>query len=238
MGGMKARLRRAAKRRVRRIRNRFDRRPIAHFIHIPKTAGTALRVPLVQHHRSTTYRLLLHTHGWHLDDVPEGDKFFFCVRDPIDRYVSGFLYTQRQGQPRFTAPWSEAEAVAFSRFDSPECLAIALGAGGDWQRAAEDAMRTIGHVNTSYWDWFGDPAYFKRRSNDLLWIGRQESLDLEGLAEALGVARLTMPEDTNAANRSPHLRPELSDLGRENLTRWYARDYQFLELCDEVFPLA
>ena len=38
-------------------------------------------------------------------------------------------------------------------------------------------MRAIGHVRSSYWDWFKDPDYFKRRSDHILWIGHQESLD-------------------------------------------------------------
>ena len=98
-------------------------------------------------------------------------------------------------------------------------------------------MRTIRHLSTSYWYWFSDPTYFKRRSEDVLWIGRQESLDIAGLAHAIGVERLSLPEDSRAANRNTGSKPDLSELARHNLRRWYAKDYEFLALCDEIYPL-
>lgn len=231
-----ARLRKRAKKTIRRTRDRFDPRPVAHFMHIGKTAGTALRSTLMEVRKETRYRMVLHGHRWRLDRVPAGDKFFFCLRDPTDRYVSGFLGRQRQDRPRFAIPWTEDETWAFTRFDSPETLAVSLSAGGDVQREAERAMRSIQHVQTSYWDWFRDPAYFQSRVDDLLWIGRLEALDVRPLALALGVDPFTMPEDTIAAHRGPTSKPALSDLARENLARWYAKDYEFLDLCNELFP--
>jgi hypothetical protein len=230
------RLKKRIKKKIRRTRDRFDPRPVAHFLHIGKTAGTALRFTLHDVRKDTAYRMVLHGHRFRLELVPVGDKFFFCVRDPIDRYVSGFLSRQGRDRPRFDIPWSEQEAEAFTRFDSPEDLAVSLGAGGDLQRDAENAMRSIQHVRASYWNWFRDPEYFQSRLGDLLWIGRLESLDIGPLTAALGVDGLAMPQDSVAANRSPTSKRELSDLARENLKRWYAKDYEFLELCNEVFP--
>jgi hypothetical protein len=232
-----ARARKKVKVRIRRFRRRLDPRPVAHFLHIGKTAGTALRVPLRDVQKITKFRMVLHGHDARLEDIPDGDKFFFCVRDPLDRYVSAFLHRQLEGRPRFVAPWSAGEAVAFSRFSSPDELAVALSAGGERQLQAEEAMRTIHLLDPFSSHWFTDARYFRSRSDDLLWIGRQESLDLGSLATALGVDTLTMPEDPTLANRSPTPKPELSDLARQNLTRWYAKDYEFLQICDELFPL-
>lgn len=240
MGGSRARLNKKIKKTVRRTRNRFDRRPVAHFMHIGKTAGTALRLILWDVRLTTRYRPVFHGHGARLarlDAIPVGEKFFFCVRDPIGRYTSGFLARQRQDQPRYYVPWTEEEERAFSHFESPEDLAVSLSAGGDIQRHAEHAMRSIQHVQSSYWDFFHDPEYFKSRRDDLLWIGRQESLDMASLAVALGVDQLTMPEDAVAAHRATGSKPELSDLARENLRQWYAKDYEFLDLCAELFPV-
>jgi hypothetical protein len=205
-------------------------------MHIRKSAGTALRFTLLDVRKSTSYRMVLHGHDVRLDKIPEGEKFFFCVRDPIERYASGFLGRQRQDRPRYDIPWTEREATAFSRFESPEDLAMSLSAGGDLQRHAEDAMRSIDHVRSSYWDMFLDRAYFLSRRDDLLWVGRQEALDIGPLASVLGVDHLTLPEDEVAANRSPDSKPALSDAARNNLRNWYAKEYEFLELCDELFP--
>jgi hypothetical protein len=214
-----------------RARLSLDRRPVAHFLHIGKAAGTAIMVALKQASGTANYRLVREPHQVGLDKIPDTDHVFFCVRDPVDRYVSGFQHRVVQGLPRFFVPWSKGEAKAFARFTSPEALAISLGAGGDEQREAQDAMRAIQHVRSSYWDWFKDPDYFKRRSDHVLWIGYQESLDLKPLADRLGLEKLELPTDPDRANRTPGSKPVLSDVARQNLRDWYARDYMFLELC-------
>jgi hypothetical protein len=234
----RAHVKKTVKKTIRRTRDRFDPRPVAHFMHIGKTAGTALRFTLHDVQKETTYRMVLHGHRARLDGVPQGDKFFFCVRDPIDRFMSGFLARQREDRPRFHIPWTEQEAIAFSHFASPEELALALSAGDPVQRNAEHAMRSIQHVRTSYWDWFGNPSYFKSRTDDLLWVGRQHSLDMHRLAVALGVDELTMPEDATISHRTTNSKPELSDRARQNLKQWYAADYEFVDICDRVFPLS
>jgi hypothetical protein len=214
----------------------LDQRPVAHFLHIGKTAGTAVTVALKQAQDTARYRVVRHPHQIGLLAVPESDHYFFCVRDPIDRYVSGFLHREAQGRPRYSIPWSEEEAKAFARFRSPDALAVSLSAGGTEQGDAEAAMRAIQHVRSSYWDWFRDPDYFKSRADHILWIGRQECLDLKPLAATLGLERLELPTDAARANKSPGRKPELSDLARQNLREWYAKDYLFLELCRELDP--
>jgi hypothetical protein len=229
------RLRKRSKRRARQLLDTFDRRHVAHFLHVGKTGGTAIKIALEENQRAMSYRLVPHGHQTRLYRIPEGHKFFFCVRDPVDRYVSAFLSRQREGRPVYTRPWTEEEARSFARFSSPENLAGALSAGGEVQREAEAAMRAIGHVKTSYWDWFLDPVYFRSRAEDIIWIGHQEHLDVDGLAGVLGLDRLDLPKDAAAAHRWIGPKPELSETARQNLKEWYARDYEFLRLCDEVF---
>jgi Sulfotransferase family len=212
----------------------LDQRPVAHFLRVGKTAGIAVTWALGHAPDIAKYRLVLHPHRDGLRCIPETDYFFFCVRDPIDRYVSGFLHRQLEGRPRFFIPWIEAEVKAFAQFSSPDALAVSLSAGGTEQRDAEAAMRAIGHVRTSYWDWFKDPDYFKRRSDHILWIGYQESLDLKPLAATLGLEHLELPTDPKQANKTPGPKQVLSDVARQNLREWYAQDYMFLEICDEL----
>ena len=214
----------------------LDHRPLAHFLHIGKNAGTAMKAALRQAQGSAKYRVLVHTHEVRLTGISEIDHYFFCVRDPIERYVSGFLSRQRQGQPRFFNAWNEGETEAFPRFHSPDALAVSLSAGGTEQRDAEVAMRAIRQVRTSYWDWFRDPEYFKSRADHILWIGHQEALDLGPLAATLGLESLVLPTDSWRANKSPDAKPEVSDLARQNLREWYAKDYLFLDLCTELHP--
>jgi hypothetical protein len=206
-------------------------------LHPGKTAGTAVKFALSSAPPSPRYDVLWHTHGVRMIDLPRRDKFFFVVRDPVDRFVSGFSSRQRQGRPRHNTPWTPAEQRAFERFASPQSLADALGDGGDDHTAAVEAMNSIQHVNASYWYWFGDPASFRGRWDDVLFVGFQETLDaqLSVLAERLGLDRLEVPADDVRANRSaPSASFSLTPAARDVLVEWYARDYEFLALCHEL----
>ena len=163
----------------------------------------------------------------------------FLVRDPVERFISGFNSRLRQGKPRYDTPWDDAERVAFAAFTSPDQLVHALALDDADERAsAERAMRSIRHVKTSYWDWFENEAYLRSRLDDLLLIGRTERLadDFERLREALTLPDdVQLPDDAVGSHRSPRTgEPSLEPDAVETLRRWYARDYDFIELCDEI----
>jgi hypothetical protein len=221
--------------RLQRWAARARGRPVAHFLHIGKTAGTAVKAGLEEAPGQGTYQLMLHSHNVRLMDVPEGDFAFFCVRDPVGRFASGFRSRQRQGRPAHFRPWRSGEEEAFAIFPTPDELGLALGAGGVEQQRAEAAMGSIAHVNRSYWWWFQDEAYLRRRVDHVLWIGRQERLDLDSLQRALGLVSIELPADPTRSHRNPDAAGvELSERARANLERWYAADYEFLALCDEL----
>jgi len=195
-----------------------------------------LKHALQQQPVTRQYAVVLHPHRIRLRDIPERERVFFFLRDPVRRFISGFYSRQRQGQPRIFSPWSEEEREAFRLFHTPNELALSLSAGRREEKtAAERAMRSIQHVRDSYWYWFESQEYFLRRRQDILFIGRQESLaeDFELLKQALGVsARLSLPSDDLSAHRNPpHLDTHLEEAAVRNLEEWYQADYRFLELC-------
>lgn len=211
----------------------------AHFLHVGKTAGTAVKEALRPHQRSGTYRLVLHRHGTTLRDVPVGERFFFVVRDPVDRFVSGFYSRQRQGRPRHDTPWSPAEAVVFERFPTANALAEALAAADPEARAAaEQAMGAIEHVRDSYWRWFHDEATLRARAEDLLFVAFQDRLaaDFPLLLDRLGLTgRAALPADDVRAHRNPAtVDRALSPVAAAALREWYARDDDFLAVCREL----
>lgn len=218
---------------VQSLQARARHQRVAHFLHPGKTAGTAMKQALRDATSSATYRVQLHTHGVRMVDLPRGDKFFFVVRDPVDRFVSGFNSRQRQGRPRYVRPWSDAEARAFGRFSTPQELGDALAGDAASQAAAVDALESIEHVRTSYWYWFADPDAFRRRWDDVLFIGFQETLDqgLPVLAERMGVDDLVLPTDDVDAHRTTATSEPLTAAARAALSDWYAADYEFVALC-------
>jgi hypothetical protein len=99
-------------------------------------------------------------------------------------------------------------------------------------------MRSIAHVNRSYWWWFKDAAYLRSRREHLLWIGRQEHLDLDSLGSALGLGTIVLPADPARSHRNPNaVGEQISEDALTHLRAWYAADYEFLTLCDELTEL-
>lgn len=218
------------------------KQPRAHFLHIRKTAGSAIKAALQPVATSGRYHLILHDHATALDAVPANERFFFAVRDPLERFVSGFYSRQRQGLPRYHFPWSPDEEVAFGLFETASQLGEALTAPDAVRRtAAERAMRTIRHVSHSYWDWFISPDYFEQRRSDLLFIAFQDRLDRDwpALTSLLGVDdHATLPTDDVAAHRAPaSVDRRLSPSAVTNLKAWYAADYDFMTIAREAAPV-
>jgi hypothetical protein len=215
-------------------------RQVIHLLHIGKTGGTAIKHALAPHLDLSQWAIFLSGHSVTLKSVPCGEKVIFFTRDPIKRFVSAFFSRQRQGLPRHHLPWTEEEAVAFQQFETPSQLGEGLTAGDDALRGrAQAAMKSVRHIRSSYWGWFGDEAYFASRAADILFVGRQETLtqDFEQLKTLLGLpANLALPTDEVQSHRNPtNVNTKLSELAETNLRDWYARDYEFLELCRKYY---
>jgi len=219
--------------------DRWRGRQLIHFLHIGKTGGTAVKHALKTCLEIDNYLILLHNHKVRLRDVPKGDKVIFFVRDPIKRFVSGFYGRQRQDLPRHFSPWSRDEKIAFKHFSTPNELAAALSSEDiDRRNLAVKAMKSIKHVRSSYWDWFGSEAYLLSRISDVFFIGFQESLDgdFQRLKDKLGLPEtVKLPKNDLEAHKNPQkLDRRLEEVSIRNLNKWYAEDYAFIELCRKL----
>lgn len=224
---------------------RFPRRrtkPIVHFLHIGKTAGTAIKAALEPSRESGPCSIRLHNHDVTLAQVPAGERFFLVARDPVDRFVSGFYSRQRKGQPRYVYEWSTDEAVAFARFHTANELAAAISSPDAGTRStAKAAMAAIQHVCDPYARWIGTCDHLLSRSDDLLMPLFQDRLEQDfGILLGrlgLGSAGVTLPEDDVAAHRSPvALDRRLDRTALTNLQQWYAKDYELLALLRRLAP--
>jgi hypothetical protein len=213
-----------------------------HFLHLGKTGGSAIKDALEPLASSGSYDVRLHEHSVRLKDLPRGEPFFFAVRDPVSRFVSGFTSRQNQGLPRYDRPWSPSEAVAFRRFATANELGEAIGSDDrELRQAARSAMSDIQHVRNSYWSWFGSERRFRRSSGRILCILFQERLaeDFAELVRLLGLEHLEprLPDDPVRAHRSAtDVDRSLSPPAVANLQRWYEKDYEFVELCRRLDP--
>ena len=211
---------------------------IIHFIHIGKTGGTCIKEALKENLNTKKHTIVLHNHSFKLSDVPPDEKVFFFLRDPVQRFVSAFYSRQRQGMPRYNNPWSPQEKDAFSTFLTPRHLAEALGTDDiNYREKAISAMRNITHVKTSFFDWFKNEEYFKKRLNSILLIGFQDNLtnDFDLLKKLLDLPNdLKLPEDDIKSHRNAiTVDRQLSALAQTNLANWYSRDIHFYNICKQ-----
>jgi hypothetical protein len=207
-----------------------------HLLHIGKTGGTAVKAALGEAESAPS--LIIHPHEISLRDIPAGDGVIFFVRDPITRFVSGFYSRKRQGRPSHDVPWTREERRAFEQFETPDALATAIEEDADERRGeARAAMQSIEHVRSSYWDWCIDEQYLASRWDDILFVGQLESLndDFVALKKILNwPGDVTLPRDPDRAHKSPTGEDRtLSEAATLNLSRWYAAEYRFLQLCAE-----
>ena len=216
------------------------KRAKVHLLHVGKTGGTAVKHAFKSSGSKANRLIVLHPHSTTLRNIPEGEGVIFFLRDPLSRFESGFLSRQRQGRPRYFSPWNPGEEAAFTRFETPNGLALAIDSSNEVLRGeAIKAMRSIQHVRSHYRDWFESQAYVLERANDIFFVGFQESLvgDFERLKAELGLPmEASLPEDNVIAHKRPTSVAEpLEAHARQNLMRWYADDLKFLDFCKARF---
>lgn len=221
--------------------NVISDKPALHFLHIGKTGGSSIKHVLSGHRNTGRFRIILHDHKTTLKDIRPGEKVFFCVRDPIERFVSGFYSRQRQGRPTYRARWRKAEKIAFSQFSTPNALGMSLSSRDEMERSrAASAMRSIAHVKSFYRDWLINENYVKERSEDIFFICHQENLtdDFDALVKLLHLpVTLSLPAlNSEAAHSNPlKLDKRLDVEAYSNLKKWYEEDYAFLVFLDKTF---
>jgi hypothetical protein len=233
---------------IQSVEGRLHRQQVIHFIHIGKTGGSAIKeairgdirgVKSVYQDVAPGTRILTSSHHIDLGRTPPRDDVFFVLRDPVGRYISGFMSRLRQGKPRHDSPWSATERRAFERFPTPDDLAVALSSGdAETRAAAQAAMRDIRHVRSTFADWLGSPELLRKRRKHILLVGWQETLsdDFERLRGLVGLPdHCQLPSDPYRANRATEDRPpELSELGSANIREWYAGDYAIIDVLEEM----
>lgn len=207
--------------------------PRVHFLHIGKTGGSAIRDANERH---ADPPLVIHPHSTTLRDIPAGEPVVFAVRDPCDRFVSGFNSRRRKGLPRYHVEWSADEATAFGRFPTADSLARALSDTDDTLRlAAADAMHAIAQTRRHLSHWLGTPAALRQRQASIVMILDFARLapDVALLSQHLGLHEpLALPTDPIVSHRTPPgYDTRLSPPGRANLERWYRDDIVLHRAC-------
>jgi len=210
-----------------------------HFLHIGKTGGSAVKESLKKYLDKGKFKLVFHRHDFKLKDVPIGVKIVFFLREPISRFVSGFYSRRRMGRPLYNFLWRPSEAKAFRKFKTPNELAEELSSiNKDNRDRAVHAMRNVTHIKSRYWYWFKNKKYFKSRIDDVLFVGTQENLDkdFKKLLNILEIpTNIKLTKDKKKMHKNPtNVDKRISSMARDNLIKWYKKEYEFIQFCREL----
>ncbi|MGH6736257.1 MAG: sulfotransferase family 2 domain-containing protein [Methyloceanibacter sp.] len=204
------------------------------FIHIRKTGGSAIKSML----RGDS-RFALHSHDMTLPllwrEAPD-TKVFFVVRDPVERFVSGFYSRLRKAPPARDTNCRPEEAMAFTAFPTANSLAEALSSTDRWERmAAALAMHAINHVKHPLHLWLRASPFLERHKGKILFVGWTNDLDrdLPELRDRLDLEdSAALPSDDESAHRGPKdAERSLSNTARRNIAEWYKADRETLDWC-------
>ena len=211
-----------------------------HFLHIPKTGGTSLKNALRKNVDIGKYNIILHNHNVTLFDIPEKEKFFFCLRDPIERFISSFYGRLRCGRPSHISPHTPKEVKFFKEFKTPNQLAETISFTNEQERMfAFKAMLNIRHLRPQYSKFLISEMVLKQREEQIFYICKTENLnlDFEQLKIELGLPNTSLPTNDFNSNRRPNTLTDinLSELAISNLTKFYKPDYDILNYCDLNF---
>ncbi|MEM6891357.1 MAG: hypothetical protein AAGA97_02095 [Pseudomonadota bacterium] len=231
---MRAGVRRSRKQ-MQTLQGLFDQRQRLYFLHIGKTAGTQIAgLSDKINQTNENWRIQPCPHGKRLQGLPADCAYFFSIRRPETRFRSSFYSRKRKGQPRNHFEWSASEALAFAQFEHANDLAEALFLEGAVGRHAFFAMKSITHTSRAQVEWFDQAGYFLDQ-HPPVWIIRQEifEADFTRLLEKIGHKEDVQPSrDRTKAHANDYSGiPDLSDLARANLKRWYAQDYLLYDYC-------
>lgn len=209
-------------------------------LHIGKTGGTAANAVIKANNKlKVGQRVKCFGHKIGLPDVAEEnlcENVMFFIREPVSRYISSFNSRLRKGMPRHFNEWSPEEQVTFETFKTPNQLAEALSDPDEGVRhRAQEGMKAIRHLRRAYAHFLGSIELLERMKDRIYFIAATEHFDADfGLMRrALGVSPdLELPVDELGAHRTPDgYEKTVSELGRKNVTDYYADDYAIYDWC-------
>lgn len=205
------------------------------FLHIGKNAGTQV-MHIARQLKQYGVHIKKYGHEVKLNNLPTNTKYFFSIRDPAKRFMSGFYSRKRKGQPRIYSEWSLHEKIAFERFEHANDLAENLFEEGKKGVSARQAIKSIIHTGMQQIDWFQRCAYLEIRPP--LTIIRQEHFkqDIQRLLDLLDVelelSGLLTEDKVSAHKNNYNDIPSLSEKAIANLEKWYIQDYMFYKMCE------
>lgn len=130
------------------------------YIHIGRTAGTAFRLS-ISSNPTLSQKVNYNKHNITLPDLSPKSKIIFCVRDPVDRFVSGFYQRKNKLKRHISenqvSSWCKKEVAALDSYqDINHLLKELFSTDKIIRKNCLKKITNIMHIGRygSYWYWF------------------------------------------------------------------------------------
>lgn len=212
------------------------KKEIVHFLHIGKTGGTAIKHAFLSAYKvnpivTKTQVIFLHKHVFTLKRIQKGEKIFFFLRDPYDRFVSSFYSRKRKGLPRHYNPHTALEKKIFSYFETANEFAEALDADTAQGKCARTAMKQMQHIGFRYMHWFVSYDKLNEHADDILLAGNMETFtqDFKKIVSMLDLQHIELPTEKKEQHATPvHFDKTLSKKAKDNLKIYLEPDLDLM----------
>ena len=213
------------------------------FIHIGKTAGNTVKSIASDVNHNYNKKLHIYPHNCDLKNILRfrKDRISFILRDPAERFISGFYSRMRNGRPLNNRLWSLKEAISYLYFPDANKLCEALG--DDDERlysAALYAINSIQHLKRGYSFYFQSVDMIKKYEDRFYAIVPFDKLHdyMHEIFSPLGVPQDFVEKNMQKYHAAPvetaRRTAELTQAARENLRSFLQQDYEiyeYLKLC-------
>lgn len=182
------------------------------FVHIPKTAGRAIRTAFKTKSKSSAHTI---SSAWD-DRFMEKPFIRFCVvREPISRFVSAYLYNVSHAESKATGIRQKLVEI-----DALSDINILVNAARESRLNFEQFM----HFRTQ-------TSYIRATRPQI--ILRQENIasDIKIIAQLAKFPNIKLPIVNSSADRAEELAGVITELSQENLAflrSFYAVDFELL----------
>jgi len=212
---------------IRNFNIKFLFRKKLHFIHIGKTAGSSIRNSLIHFNNSQKkYHFFIYGHSFKLYHLAKKEKYFLTIRNPVNRFVSGFLSQQNRVKFLIENKITEKEREAFKNFSDANHLAESLFSDDlAIKTKAGSAMKNIKHVNDPYTDYFSKENLIERTPSFVLELEKLDA-DFYEFCKKLKLEIIELPKEKKLTHKGDYSNnKELSEGAILNLKKWYKDDF-------------
>ena len=217
------------------IKSYFRKR--LHFIHIGRTAGSSIRYCLIRFNiLQKKYYFNYYGHSFKLYHLGKKGTYFFTIRNPINRFVSGFNDRKNRAEfetitdPKKISKYkiSIEEQESFQTFSNANHLAESIYSKvSDVQSKAVIAMNNIKHINDPYTTYFNKDDLTARKPFFVMEAEKLEE-DFFNFCEKLELKKIDLPIDNILKHKSKDFdNKKLSKTATLNLKSWYKKDFDF-----------